>query len=78
MRHEKVFDRPDGSKVMVTAELTVDYLRDEYRWSATIATKGKRKRTWLYNQHDKATSEEIQDTKLELWNIIKPKQGLEA
>ena len=73
MRHEKIFNREDGSKVMVDVSLYTDGLRNKFHWDFNVAIKGKGKKTWFYNHYEKATKEEIQETKLELWELIKPK-----
>jgi len=46
MKHEKIFTRPDKSKVKVVVELRIDAFRQDFSWDFETSHCGPRKRTW--------------------------------
>lgn len=46
MRHERILNRPDGSRVRINVTLSVEWNRDEVRWDFSVYHCAPRKRTW--------------------------------
>lgn len=83
MKHEKIFKREDGSQVKVEVRLHLSdyYHRDDepFRYSHMVFIKGFRKKNWIHKPYYKedygdeiVTDQEITETKLELWEKLKP------
>lgn len=71
MRHEKHIKRETGVTVSIVVEFNCSLFRDDPHWSHSVATRQPRAKTWYVNS-DAATPEEVQETKLELWQKLKP------
>lgn len=59
-RHEKIFNRDDGSRVRVVAEINMGGIGGIVYYTV-----------WIEQGRD-ATPAEIQQTKMELWEQLKP------
>lgn len=71
MQHEKIIKRADGSKVKISISVGISMMKVYWNAGCFICPVGKRK--FDYNHTDgAATNEEIQEAKLELWQMIKP------
>lgn len=47
MTHEKIFSRPDGSRIKIIVSLNIGDMRgDKINWGYTVLTCEPRKRTW--------------------------------
>lgn len=73
MQHEKIFKREDGTQIKVRVSVTTGSFDNQAYWYYGADWKEKRQRVW---RHDKinliVTPEEIYQTKLELWEKLKP------
>lgn len=65
MKHEKTFERPDGSRVRIVVMIfDGDYQVFVWIWESE---------QWIMWDESKATPEEILEVKRELWLNIEPK-----
>ena len=73
MKHEKISQRSDGSKIKIEVFLYTDFYRFEFKWSYLLqyCAPGKRKFENFKNQ-TAITDNEILETQLELWQLLKP------
>lgn len=71
MQHEKIFKREDGTQIRV--DVHVKYIDGAVYWSYAAFWRGKRQRFWRCDELDLIVEpEEIYQTKLELWEKLKP------
>lgn len=80
MRHEKQFTKDNGDQIRVTATLYTDSFTSNVNYNISVAHLQKGKRKWkLAIQRGEteellalATPQEIWQTKMELWEKLKP------
>jgi len=77
MRLEKVYKRDNGLKVKITTNLSIDFMRDGFRYSShvEVCEKTKRKYRSPMTKDECATSEEINNAQNALWLELKPSQA---
>jgi hypothetical protein len=46
MRHEKIFKRPDGSRVRVSVTFSAERYSNNFEWTFAVHVCAKNKRTW--------------------------------
>lgn len=72
MTHEKIFSRPDKSNIKVQIDFMFGFLDEKASWNVTISCRPFKCKKFHYMATDYATPAEILETKLELWQKLKP------
>lgn len=80
MRHEKIFKRKDGTRYKIEITLRVCCFQKEAKWDCNLYIRLRRQKSWSdlktpeYNNafYEHVTHEEVLETKMELWQLIKP------
>jgi hypothetical protein len=66
-----IINRQNGDKIKITPTLYYCDFRHEYSWSHCVEICRNKKRTWVVDD-SAASSTEIVDAKIKLWELIKP------
>jgi hypothetical protein len=53
MNHEKIFKRADGSSVLISVSVSIEWSSNEPYWSRSVHVRAKGKRRWsgVYDQY---------------------------
>lgn len=85
MTHEKIFSRPDGSRIKIIVSFYVGYMRSEMKWDYTVLACEPRKRTWRgvvniddYNYRKMPIDKRIEMVKKEYLNFVSKEEIVAA
>lgn len=70
---ETIIKRQNGDKIKITPFFYYCQLRMEYQWSHCVEICRNKKRSWVVDD-SAASSTEILDAKIKLWELTKPSE----